>query len=121
MSCSFGTSLWSDCRYLSQARLFFPCLTGRGDDFYAQPASITKVVTALVIIEMAERMREPARIDFYRRKCTVSTLASSFASWTAEYGWNNGDCSRILHIGNPQSIGMLPDAAEARIRRSRTG
>lgn len=57
---------------------------------FIQPASITKVVTALVIIELAEKMREPVQVDFFRRKCTVSTLAASFASWTAEHGWNNG-------------------------------
>lgn len=86
-----------------------------------QPASITKVVTALVVLELQKAQpesvrcatlfveRSPAfiyhvldtcelavcRKRFLSQKVTISTFAASFAAWTPEYGWNNGTNAKL--------------------------
>ena len=79
-----------------------------------QPASITKVVTALVILEYIDkqsratvkgskaskssksstmRNNKAAMLD---EKCQVSSYAASFAAWVPGVGWNQGTNAQVL-------------------------
>mmetsp|Transcript_39278 Transcript_39278/g.91491 ORF Transcript_39278/g.91491 Transcript_39278/m.91491 type:complete len:174 (-) Transcript_39278:101-622(-) len=60
-----------------------------------QPASITKVVTAMVVLDKCARMSEADKKKYLRQKCEVSPYAASFAAWHDEYGWNAGTNAKL--------------------------
>jgi hypothetical protein len=100
---------------LSAPRIF------RAEPFpHVQPASITKVVTALVILELRDKVPRAQRQKFLNQRVPVSAYASSFAFWNAEYGWNSGTNAK-LRTGEIYTVRellyalMLPSGNDAAI------
>jgi hypothetical protein len=83
-----------------------------------QPASITKVVTSLVILQLRDKSKDRQR--FMRVKVPVSKYASSFAFWNSEHGWNSGTNAK-LRAGEMYTVRellyalMLPSGNDAAI------
>ena len=78
-----------------------------------QPASITKVVTALVVLDYIEKQGKAAgkgakaakttktcaareqKTKLLETACSVSRYGASFAGWMAGYGWNAGTNAQL--------------------------
>ena len=78
-----------------------------------QPASITKVVTALVVLDYIEKQGKTAgkgakaakttkncaareqKTKLLETACSVSRYGASFAGWMAGYGWNAGTNAQL--------------------------